>query len=356
MKRKDINPLLKLYDTITYNVSNITEANRVSVFRAIGVSEVQKGKKIFEFDYLPLLDIKYYNVLLDEYENNNTLIELYKHCSYLYFHLFMEAVQWYDENNKVTGAFDFKKQLEEYESKISNDFSCPIIRYLDSSKLGNINFYKNLRNVISYSESKGISLVNELLYGTIEPNIQSKRNEMGELLINSVINITYNRFKIFLKTIPPQQNETEQDNNEVSQTKTNKLKTETEQNNTDESQTKTNKLKTKLSEYGFFELAKVKKLSDPNKIKLVELISTNGLPYSIAMFDFLEFLKHMRDNHFKTHNQLNIEVATWFFASKDGRSVKGNISVLINNSTENRGKYTSHIHKEQVQKDFNNLK
>lgn len=121
-------------------------------------------------------------------------------------------------------------------------------------------------------------------------------------------------------------------------------------------ETKTDKLKTQLSQYGFFELPKIKKLSDPNKIKLVELISTHGLPYSIAMFDFLEFLKHMRDNHFKTHNQLNIEVATWFFASKDGRSVKGNISVLINNSTENREKYTSHIHKEQVQKDFNNLK
>lgn len=121
-------------------------------------------------------------------------------------------------------------------------------------------------------------------------------------------------------------------------------------------ETKMDKLKTQLVQYGFFELPKIKKLSDPNKIKLVELISTNGLPYSIAMFDFLEFLEHMRNNHFTTHNQLNVEVARWFFASKDGRSVKGNISVLINNSTENREKYTSHIHKEQVQKDFNNLK
>lgn len=121
-------------------------------------------------------------------------------------------------------------------------------------------------------------------------------------------------------------------------------------------ETKTDKLKTQLGQYGFFELPKIKKLSDPNKIKLVELISTNGLPYSIAMFDFLEFLEHMRKNHFTTHNQLNVEVARWFFASKDGRSVKGNISVLINTSTENREKYTSHIHKEQVQNDFYNLK
>lgn len=209
MKRKDINPLLKFYDGITYEIINLTEANRVSVFRAIGKNEVQQGKKIFEFEYLPLLDIEDYNVLLDEYENNNTLIELYKVCSNLYFHLFMEAVQWYDENNKVTGAFDFKKQLEEYESKKSNDFSCPIIRYLDFSKLDNINFYKNLRTVISYSESMDISSVNELLYGTIETSIQSKRNEIGDLLINSVFNITYNRFKIFLETIPPQQAKTE---------------------------------------------------------------------------------------------------------------------------------------------------
>lgn len=121
-------------------------------------------------------------------------------------------------------------------------------------------------------------------------------------------------------------------------------------------ETKTDKLKTQLGQYGFFELPKIKKLSDSNKIKLVELMSENGLPYSIAMFVFLEFIAYIRENHFKNYGELNVEVAKWFFASKDGRSVKGNISVLSKNSTENSQKYTSHIHREQVQKDYNNLK
>ena len=72
MKRKDINPLLKFYNGITYEVINLTEANRVSIFRAIGKNEVQQGEKMFDFDYSPLLDIKDYNDLLVEYENNNT--------------------------------------------------------------------------------------------------------------------------------------------------------------------------------------------------------------------------------------------------------------------------------------------
>ena len=121
-------------------------------------------------------------------------------------------------------------------------------------------------------------------------------------------------------------------------------------------ETKTDKLKAELIKYGFFELLKVKQLSEPNKQSLVELISTNGLPYSIAMFDFLGFLKHIESEYFKTKYKLNIEVAKWFNSDKDGRAVKGNISSLSDYSTENKSKYTAHTHKETVKKDYQKLK
>ena len=103
-------------------------------------------------------------------------------------------------------------------------------------------------------------------------------------------------------------------------------------------------------------MLKVKKLSEPNKQSLVELISTNGLPYSIAMFDFLGFLKHIESEHFKTKYKLNKEVTKWFNSDKDGRAVKGNISSLSDYSTENKSKYTAHTHKETVKKDYQKLK
>lgn len=123
-----------------------------------------------------------------------------------------------------------------------------------------------------------------------------------------------------------------------------------------QSETKTDKLKAELSKYGFFELPKVKLLTEPNKQSLIELISANGLPYSIAMFDFLGFLKHIESEHFNTKYKLNREVAKWFDSDKEGRAVKGNISSLVEYSKADKRRYTAHTHKAAVKTDYNTLK
>jgi hypothetical protein len=124
----------------------------------------------------------------------------------------------------------------------------------------------------------------------------------------------------------------------------------------EQKETKTDKLKSELSKYGFFELPKVKALSEPKKQSLFELICNNHLPYNIAMFDYLEFLTYLKDEHFKTIEKLNKEVGKWFETDKNGRAVKGNISVLNPVSKEDRTRYTAHIHKEKVKTDYQNLK
>jgi hypothetical protein len=121
-----------------------------------------------------------------------------------------------------------------------------------------------------------------------------------------------------------------------------------------QTETKTDKLKTVLGKYGFFELPIVKQLSEPNQQRLIELISTNDLPYSIAMLEYSGLLKHLKLEHFKTDNKLFIEVAKWFDVTD--RAVKGNIYVLNPISKENRARYTAHLQKETAQKDYEGLK
>lgn len=121
-------------------------------------------------------------------------------------------------------------------------------------------------------------------------------------------------------------------------------------------ETKTDKLNADLSKYGFFELPKVKALSEVNKQNLIEMIINNDLPYNIAMFAFLGFIEYLEKEHFKTKNKLNREVAKWFNSDKDGRRVKGNISTLSEYSNEDKEKYTAHKHKENVKKDYQKLK
>lgn len=123
---------------------------------------------------------------------------------------------------------------------------------------------------------------------------------------------------------------------------------------TKKTETKTDKLKEEMGKYGFFELSKVKQLSEPNKQSLIELISTNDLPYSIAMFEYLGFLKHLKAEHYTTDYKLFIAVAKWFDVAE--RAVKGNIYVLNEHSKENRTRYTADQQKQTVQKDYENLK
>lgn len=120
--------------------------------------------------------------------------------------------------------------------------------------------------------------------------------------------------------------------------------------------TKAEILKEQLNLHGFSELEKVKILSEQSKVSIIEKIAESGLPYAIAMFDFLQFIQHLEKNHFDSKDKLNKEVSKWFSKDKDGRSVKGNISSLLENTTENKNRYTAHKHKEQVIKDYEQLK
>lgn len=117
--------------------------------------------------------------------------------------------------------------------------------------------------------------------------------------------------------------------------------------------TKSERIKDELHRYGFFELSKVKSLSEPNEQSLVELISTRHLPFSIAMLHYLDFLKHLKRQYLETDDKLYNLVATWF--NVDPRAVKGNCLVLNEYSTENRKRYTADKQKENVQKEYEKL-
>lgn len=120
--------------------------------------------------------------------------------------------------------------------------------------------------------------------------------------------------------------------------------------------TKADLLNEYLREYSFFELEKVKVLSERSQNTLIEKISENGLPYAIAMFDYLDFLDHLKNKYFKTNTKLHKEISNWLHGDEEGRAVKGNINVLNEKSNENRARYTAHSHKENVKRDYESLK
>jgi len=109
-----------------------------------------------------------------------------------------------------------------------------------------------------------------------------------------------------------------------------------------------------LTEYGFYELDKVKVLSLAGKKKLMSDLAAQSLPYQIAMLDYLGFLEYLQTHHAKTKGELQKILSKVLLVNT--RSVKGNIYVLSPKSNENRTAYTAHLHTEQVKKDYKNYK
>ncbi|MCA6361698.1 MAG: hypothetical protein IM638_01555 [Bacteroidetes bacterium] len=119
-------------------------------------------------------------------------------------------------------------------------------------------------------------------------------------------------------------------------------------------ETRAEKLSKIFAQHGFNELDKVKNLSEPNKIKLVELIAQNKIPYIVAMLDFLGFFTLLKKDYFGSDDKLYKSMSKWFDC--DERAIKGNKAVLNEISKEDRKRYTADQQKETVKKDYEKLK
>lgn len=109
-----------------------------------------------------------------------------------------------------------------------------------------------------------------------------------------------------------------------------------------------------LKKYQFEHLTSVIRLTDNARQNLVKLMAIRELPYQIAMLEQIGFIDHLKKRFFKTNEKLFKGLATVLLANE--RSVKGNIYVLNSRSTENRSRYTAHLHIDEVTKDYEKLK
>ena len=113
-------------------------------------------------------------------------------------------------------------------------------------------------------------------------------------------------------------------------------------------------LSNELKNLGFFELEMVKQLSIDAQTKLIEHLSGHELPYKVAMISFLGFPEQLKSRCDCPASKVNSLLAEVF--GTDDRSIKGNLNVLKAKSKENKERYTSHLHKEDVEKSYKNIK
>lgn len=201
MKRSEMNPFFKIYHgTICDSINLCKPQKGVSVYQAVGKDLMEKGEKIVEFNFEPILDYVDYCELFEHYDDYKLFDKFYSHISHVYFYLTIECYKWFSGITQIRGALDINAQLKSFEAKELNDFSCPIIKHLNIRTINNVSFRDNFIAVINSGDIEGIETIDELLYGIKNPDIL-KRPEytlLAERLMNSVVNIVYLRFHKFL--------------------------------------------------------------------------------------------------------------------------------------------------------------
>lgn len=115
------------------------------------------------------------------------------------------------------------------------------------------------------------------------------------------------------------------------------------------------RLTAELGSKGFFELDKVKNLSEGNKKKLIVFLSEKQLPYQIAMLNFLGFIDSLKRDYSESIGK-TLEIISRIL-KKNLRAVKGNYYVL-NPMSQQRigGRYTAHEYNTLIRKDYESLK
>jgi len=120
------------------------------------------------------------------------------------------------------------------------------------------------------------------------------------------------------------------------------------------SPTKTEILKSNLYEIGFFELSKVKTLTHDSQSKLIDLLALNDIPYVVAMLDYIGYFKYLENEKSFSKTEIHKKVSSLFDCTSS--IIKCNMLALLDYSTIDKKRYTSHLHKEKVKTDYHSLK
>lgn len=118
--------------------------------------------------------------------------------------------------------------------------------------------------------------------------------------------------------------------------------------------TNTARLKDVLKTKGFYNIKMVKALSPGSVQKLIEFLSTNDLPYQIAMLDFLGFIMYLQKEYCDTKRLLYKELGD--ILGYGERTIQGNVNSLYRSTKDSKNRYTAYRYKETVDKDYQKLK
>jgi len=109
-----------------------------------------------------------------------------------------------------------------------------------------------------------------------------------------------------------------------------------------------------VKKYSFLSLAKVTVLNDNQKKLLITKMTAQCLPYIVAMLDYLEYPKYLKEKYSLNKTQIYSHISKALNGAKV-RQIKGNFHVLNPNSKEDTTRYTAYQYSDTVKDDYEQI-
>ena len=192
-------------DVIDFTIRQKASVYTVKESIKDGVNCLVKDKKLFEFDYIPLLDLESREQLLEKYFGYKIITEILERIDSLYYFVYRIAFEEFVERKKSANntTYFIQNEIKCFETLSFNDNVYSTFRGMTVASKENINIFKNIRGLMERVLKNNIKDFNLLIYGESDATLIFEKGmktvKESEKLFNSIINIAYSNILSFLK-------------------------------------------------------------------------------------------------------------------------------------------------------------
>lgn len=199
------------YNGITTDVKDHSCEQQVSLFTVKPIKierddekkgyKIQNNIKLFEFRYVPIINLEKQNELKNTYVDYPIINSLLDNLNFLYYSLFERCVKEYTERKGSTRNINsfIDNEIDLIKSKEFTQKFYPLFTEIDFSNINEINTYSIVKSLMHEAITNKIESINFLYYKTVNPLPNSLPTEGFKNLKCVIINNLYWNFIEFLK-------------------------------------------------------------------------------------------------------------------------------------------------------------
>ena len=167
-----------------------------------GVGDMRQDFKLFDFKYVPIINLEVRKELINFYSNYTIITKLLDNLNSRYYFLFESCVKNFIERKKSVRNIDtfYDNEIKFFQSKKFDNDAYSVLKGIDDTSINKKNLYLNIQGLMNRAIENNINDINYLINGENKfLQVVTKPIKECDNLFESLTNNLYFNFIDFLK-------------------------------------------------------------------------------------------------------------------------------------------------------------